>query len=146
MTEHEKTADDFREQRSRILHGLADRSRLRAPPSHLIWADLPAYESPIDGRIIAGRAQRREDLKRNGCREYDQIRCDSRDLSARPCNMRERCSRKSSAVFSCSVMIYFSAKKVIEAQWLLRHLKISGTGQVADESPSGLLTAARNRA
>ena len=67
MTEHEKTANDYREQRSRILHGLADRFR----PSHLIWADLPAYESPIDGRIIEGRAQRREDLKRNGCREYD---------------------------------------------------------------------------
>ena len=71
MTEHEKTANDYREQRSRILHGLADRSRLRSPLSHLIWADLPAYESPIDGRIIEGRAQRREDLKRNGCREYD---------------------------------------------------------------------------
>ena len=67
MTEHEKTADNFREQRSRILNGLANRSR----PSHLIWSDLPAYESPIDGRIIEGRAQRREDLKRNGCREYD---------------------------------------------------------------------------
>ena len=67
MTEHEKTADNFREQRSRILHGLADSAR----PSHLIWADLPAYESPIDGRIIEGRAQRREDLKRNDCREYD---------------------------------------------------------------------------
>ena len=67
MTEHEKTADNFREQRSRILHGLAERART----SHLIWADLPAYESPIDGRIIEGRAQRREDLKRNGCREYD---------------------------------------------------------------------------
>ena len=75
MTEHEKTANDYREQRSRILHGLADRARLRSPLgsplSHLIWSDLPAYESPIDGRIIAGRAQRREDLKRNGCREYD---------------------------------------------------------------------------
>ena len=67
MTEHEKTANAYREHRSRMAHGLADRS----PPSHLIWADLPAYESPIDGRIIEGRAQRREDLKRNGCREYD---------------------------------------------------------------------------
>lgn len=67
MTEHEQTANDYREQRSRILHGLADQSR----PSHLIWADLPGYDSPIDGKWIEGRAQRREDLKRNGCREYD---------------------------------------------------------------------------
>ena len=67
MTEHEKTANAYREHRERMAHGLADRS----PRSHLIWSDLPAYESPIDGRIIEGRAQRREDLKRNGCREYD---------------------------------------------------------------------------
>ena len=99
MTEHEKTANDYREQRSRILHGLADRFR----PSHLIWADLPAYESPIDGRIIEGRVQRREDLKRNGCREYD------------------------------PGMIYLSANKVITARLPLRHLKIFGTGQVDDE-------------
>jgi hypothetical protein len=26
--------------------------------------DLPAYTSPIDGRLVDGRAQRREDLKR----------------------------------------------------------------------------------
>lgn len=37
----------------------------------MIIPDLPAYESPIDGRVIEGRAARREDLKRAGCREYD---------------------------------------------------------------------------
>lgn len=42
-----------------------------APTGHLIVPDLPAYESPIDGRVIDGRAARREDLKRSGCREYD---------------------------------------------------------------------------
>ena len=30
-----------------------------------------AYDSPIDGRIITTWAERQEDLKRNGCREYD---------------------------------------------------------------------------
>ena len=33
--------------------------------------DLPAYTSPIDGRVVDGRAQRREDLQRAGCRPYD---------------------------------------------------------------------------
>lgn len=41
------------------------------PSGPLIVGDLPAYESPIDGRVISGRAARREDLKRSGCREYD---------------------------------------------------------------------------
>lgn len=36
----------------------------------MIIPDLPAYTSPIDGRLVDGRAQRREDLKRNGCREW----------------------------------------------------------------------------
>ena len=36
-----------------------------------VMPDLPAYRSPIDGRLIDGRAQRREDLKRHGCRPYE---------------------------------------------------------------------------
>lgn len=67
MTEHEKTAEVYREQRSRILHGLADRAR----PSPLIWLDLPGYDSPVTGKWIEGRVARREDLKRNECVEYD---------------------------------------------------------------------------
>jgi putative FmdB family regulatory protein len=35
------------------------------------FGDLPAYESPIDGREIRGRRARAEDLKRSGCREYE---------------------------------------------------------------------------
>lgn len=49
-----------------------------APPKTGIFvvSDTPEYVSPItnkDGRhpVIDGRAARREDLKRNGCREYD---------------------------------------------------------------------------
>lgn len=36
-----------------------------------IRGDLPAYKSPATGRIIEGRAARREDLARSGCREVD---------------------------------------------------------------------------
>lgn len=39
--------------------------------SPFIHADLPPYESPIDGRIIDGRRARREDLARAGCRPYE---------------------------------------------------------------------------
>lgn len=36
-----------------------------------VYGDLPAYTSPIDGKLVDGRAQRREDLKRHGCRPYE---------------------------------------------------------------------------
>lgn len=36
-----------------------------------IWSDLRAYKSPLGTGMIEGRAARREDLKRGGCREVD---------------------------------------------------------------------------
>ena len=38
---------------------------------HMVVGDIEDYESPIDGRPVSGRKQRREDLKRNGCVEYE---------------------------------------------------------------------------
>jgi hypothetical protein len=37
----------------------------------MVVSDLPDYASPIDGKIVSGRAARREDLKKNGCMEID---------------------------------------------------------------------------
>lgn len=36
-----------------------------------LCSDIPAYKSPIGGYVVEGRAARREDLKRNNCREVD---------------------------------------------------------------------------
>lgn len=36
-----------------------------------VMRDIKPYRSPIDGRWIDGKRERREDLKRNGCREVD---------------------------------------------------------------------------
>jgi len=36
-----------------------------------VVSDIPDYRSPIDGRMISGRSQRREDLKRNNCVPYE---------------------------------------------------------------------------
>lgn len=43
----------------------------RPSSAPFIIPDLPEYQSPIDGKVISGRAQRREDLKRNGCRPWE---------------------------------------------------------------------------
>ena len=40
-------------------------------PMPYIRSDIPPYESPITGKIIEGRAARREDLAKSGCREVD---------------------------------------------------------------------------
>ena len=36
-----------------------------------LMRDIPEYRSPIDGSLITSRSQRREDLKKNGCVEYE---------------------------------------------------------------------------
>ena len=33
--------------------------------------DTPAYVSPVSRKVVEGRAARREDLRRSGCREVD---------------------------------------------------------------------------
>lgn len=41
------------------------------PKTPMVFGDLPDYTSPIDGHLVSGRVQRREDLKRNGCRPWE---------------------------------------------------------------------------
>lgn len=36
-----------------------------------VRGDIPAYVSPVTGKLIDGRSARREDLARTGCREVD---------------------------------------------------------------------------
>jgi len=40
-------------------------------PSHMSATGLSSYHSPIDGRLISTQQQRREDMARNDCVEYD---------------------------------------------------------------------------
>lgn len=46
----------------------SDDGAIRLP---FVVRDVPAYRSPIDGRVIEGRAARREDLARNDCVEVE---------------------------------------------------------------------------
>ena len=36
-----------------------------------VISDIPEYASPIDGKVISTRSERREDLKRNNCVEWE---------------------------------------------------------------------------
>ena len=53
---------------NRAVAIVAKRSNIGMP---YIRSDLPPYQSPITGKMIEGRAARREDLARSGCREID---------------------------------------------------------------------------
>jgi hypothetical protein len=52
----------------RMTNNTAGRSDFPCPT---VIGDIPEYTSPIDGRPITSRSERREDLKRNGCVEYE---------------------------------------------------------------------------
>lgn len=51
------------------------------PVAPMVWNDLPAYESPIDGRPVDGRRQRRNDLARTGCRPYEGFAQESQEAA-----------------------------------------------------------------
>ena len=55
----------------------------RAPhrPAFYVQPDLPDYESPIDGRVVHGRAGRREDLRRSGSRPYEGREVEAREAA-----------------------------------------------------------------
>lgn len=49
---------------------------LNQPLAPMVWGDLPGYESPVTGEWVEGRAQRREDLARSGCRPFEGIKAE----------------------------------------------------------------------
>ncbi|MBY3597562.1 hypothetical protein [Rhizobium bangladeshense] len=50
---------------------LTDEDRAKPIAVPFVMSDIPEYRSPIDGRLIGSRTQRRDDLKRNRCVEYE---------------------------------------------------------------------------
>lgn len=50
---------------------LSDADRAKPISMPTIIGDIPEYRSPIDGRVIGSRSERRDDLKRNNCVEYE---------------------------------------------------------------------------
>lgn len=50
---------------------LSEEDRAKPIAMPMIISDIPAYRSPIDGRVISSRSERRDDLKRNNCVEFE---------------------------------------------------------------------------
>lgn len=58
----------FYEKRTGDRMIVPERDTLAVPS---VISDIPEYQSPIDGKWITSRSQRRDDLKRNNCVEYE---------------------------------------------------------------------------
>lgn len=67
-TLYDKQGNRVAEWRDGVLVFGAEPETVLAP---MVMADLPGYDSPIDGRWVEGRVQRREDLKRSGSRPWE---------------------------------------------------------------------------
>lgn len=50
---------------------LSDAERNGPVSCPTVISDIPDYRSPIDGRLITSRSERRDDLKRNNCVEFE---------------------------------------------------------------------------
>lgn len=58
----------FRDPETNERMPVPDRKGLATP---MVTPAMPEYTSPIDGRLITTRHERREDLKRNNCVPYE---------------------------------------------------------------------------
>lgn len=47
----------------------------------MVVADLPSYQSPIDGKWIDGRKARQEDLKRSGSRPWEGLESERKEAA-----------------------------------------------------------------
>ena len=59
----------------------ADQYQRKAAQAPHFWPDLPDYVSPVTGKLISGRKQREEDLKRSGCRPYEGRQSEEREAA-----------------------------------------------------------------
>jgi hypothetical protein len=71
--------------------------RILSSPMGIV--DIPAYESPATGKWITSRSERREDLKRSGCREWEGIATERQESEKR----KEEDAKKADAALDHTV-------------------------------------------
>lgn len=78
--------------------------------------DIPAYQSPIDGKWIDSRAKRREDLKKNNCREWEGMESETRAAQSR---VKDEEKKQDAAIESAVVQAWHQLpsdkRKVLES-------------------------------
>lgn len=64
-------------------HGVESHPMQRIVEAPAVHADLPGYQSPIDGRWVEGRRARNEDLRRNNCRPWEGMEVERKEAEKR---------------------------------------------------------------
>lgn len=86
------------------------------------FVDIPAYISPASGRVIRGRAARREDLKRTNCRPWEGREAEEKEAARYRKEAEERLDKKITEELSAS---YESMSQ--ESKMALEHLSVDVT-------------------
>ena len=60
------------------------------PKGPLVFGDLPEYQSPVTGMIVAGRRARREDLKRTRSRPWEGLQQEKKEAARQQEYKQER--------------------------------------------------------
>lgn len=67
------------------------RTEQRAP---MIIPDLPDYVSPVTGKLVSGRRQRREDLLRTGSRPWEGLAAEKKEAERRIAHAEQTSDRR----------------------------------------------------
>ena len=68
--------------------GVKTEKRIFSAPFGVV--DIPAYQSPVTGRWINSRAERTEDLKRNGCRPWEGLEQEKKEAERQRAYQEEK--------------------------------------------------------
>jgi hypothetical protein len=60
----------------------------------VVMGDLPAYQSPIDGRTVEGRKQRRDDLARNHSRPWEGLEAEKKEAARQKAEIERKADAK----------------------------------------------------
>lgn len=63
------------------------------PRAHYVIPDTPDYVSPVSGIVVSGRRQRRDDLRRSNCREWEGLAAEKAEASRRVAYQEQKFDR-----------------------------------------------------
>lgn len=87
--------------------------KMISAPSFIV--DIPAYVSPVSGKLINSRQQRKEDLKRTNCREWEGMEQENKVAQQRAKDEEKRQDAKiEEAVLSAWNQLPSEKRKVLE--------------------------------
>ena len=94
--------------------GSATDKRILSAPMGIV--DIPAYVSPVSGRWVNSRAQRKEDLKRADCRPWEGLEQEKKEAARRQAYIEEKQDKVlTAAIEQTFYQMPAEKRKVLEA-------------------------------